>query len=266
MSVTNFRKASLKNNLPKSSDFADITFVPPPADIIIQTGLIRNYDAQSLSSYPGSGTTWTDLMGSGYNATLTNGPTYTSGTPNYITTDGSNDRIVAVDTGMPTGSQNRTIGAWVYPISNGDAVYDLIGYGLNAGIGSAWFGGAMINEASRRPRPNFSANTYGPWMPSSLSGSAMTINAWNFVQVTYSSSYAFQFITNDGTAANSYVTGSFTTMNTVLGASGFYVGWQGGSGLVAFNARYGQYFAYNTVLSKTDLILNYTNTKAKYGL
>ena len=91
MSVTNFRRASLKTGFPKSSDFADIPYTPPPAGDIIQTNLVRNYNAQNPASYPGTGTTWTDLMGSGYNATLTNGPTYTAGTPNYFSTDGVND-------------------------------------------------------------------------------------------------------------------------------------------------------------------------------
>ena len=44
---------------------------------IVTSGLQVNFDAGSLSSYPGSGSTWTDLSGNGNNATLT-GTSYTT--------------------------------------------------------------------------------------------------------------------------------------------------------------------------------------------
>ena len=37
---------------------------------IITSGLILNLDASNSYSYPGSGTTWTDISGNGYNGTL----------------------------------------------------------------------------------------------------------------------------------------------------------------------------------------------------
>ena len=47
----------------------------PVANPIITSGLVLHLDAGNTSSYPGSGTTWTDLSVNGYNGTLTNGPT-----------------------------------------------------------------------------------------------------------------------------------------------------------------------------------------------
>src|SRR6056300_1744909 len=41
---------------------------------VVQSGLVLNLDAGVLSSYPGSGTTWTDLSGNGYNHTLISSP------------------------------------------------------------------------------------------------------------------------------------------------------------------------------------------------
>ena len=37
---------------------------------IVTDGLVLALDAGNSKSYPGSGTTWTDLMGNGYNATV----------------------------------------------------------------------------------------------------------------------------------------------------------------------------------------------------
>ena len=44
----------------------------------VTTGLTVHLDAANPSSYPGSGTTWTDLTGNGYNASLNTGVTYSS--------------------------------------------------------------------------------------------------------------------------------------------------------------------------------------------
>ena len=45
---------------------------------ISNDGLVLCLDAANFKSYPGTGTTWTDLSGLGNNGTLTNGPTYSS--------------------------------------------------------------------------------------------------------------------------------------------------------------------------------------------
>jgi hypothetical protein len=66
---------------------------PPPIPPVVTSGLVVNYDASNATSYPGSGSTWSDLSGNGYNATLQNGPTFSSAYGGDITIDGSNDYI-----------------------------------------------------------------------------------------------------------------------------------------------------------------------------
>ena len=46
---------------------------------VITDGLVLALDAADVSSYPGSGTTWTDLSGNGNNGTLVNGVGYDNG-------------------------------------------------------------------------------------------------------------------------------------------------------------------------------------------
>jgi hypothetical protein len=60
---------------------------------IVMNGLVLYLDAASPRSYPGSGTTWTDLSGNGNNGTLTNGPTFNSDNLGSIVFDGTNDYI-----------------------------------------------------------------------------------------------------------------------------------------------------------------------------
>jgi len=60
---------------------------------IVTNGLVLCLDAGNRQSYPGSGTTWTDLSGNGKNGTLTNGPTYTSANVGAIVFDGVDDYV-----------------------------------------------------------------------------------------------------------------------------------------------------------------------------
>ena len=62
---------------------------------VITDGLVLGLDAANTRSYVGSGTTWTDLIGSN-NGTLTNGPTYSSDRGGAIVFDGSNDYVNAL--------------------------------------------------------------------------------------------------------------------------------------------------------------------------
>ena len=55
-------------------------FSKPVANVnsIITSGLVLNLDASNAASYPGSGTVWTDLSGSGNNGTIISGITYSN--------------------------------------------------------------------------------------------------------------------------------------------------------------------------------------------
>lgn len=57
---------------------------------IVTDGLVLCLDAANPKSYPGSGTTWTDLSGNAGNGNLINGPTFDSGSLFF---DGTNDRV-----------------------------------------------------------------------------------------------------------------------------------------------------------------------------
>ncbi len=77
---------------------------------IVADGLVLCLDAANARSYPGAGTTWTDLAGDN-NGTLTNGPTFDAGNGGSIVFDGSNDEVIC---GNDTSIQitEGTISAW----------------------------------------------------------------------------------------------------------------------------------------------------------
>lgn len=57
----------------------------------ITDGLVLHLDAANVKSYTGSGTTWSDMSGDSNNATLINGPSYTSDNNGGIIFDGTDD-------------------------------------------------------------------------------------------------------------------------------------------------------------------------------
>ena len=82
----------------------------------ITDGLVLALDAGNTKSYPGSGTTWTDLSGRRNNGTLTNGPTYSSANGGSIVFDGTNDYVTVgsfPNTTFDFGSGQFTLECWV---------------------------------------------------------------------------------------------------------------------------------------------------------
>ena len=78
---------------------------------IVEDGLVLALDAGNAKSYPGSGTTWTDLSGQGNNGTLVNGAGYSGDNLGSLSFDGTNDHITL--TTNPSLTNQITIEVWV---------------------------------------------------------------------------------------------------------------------------------------------------------
>jgi hypothetical protein len=90
----------------------------------ITTNLLLDLDAGNPSSYSGTGSTWNDLSGNGFNATLVNSPEFSSGS---LIFNGTNQFATLPNLGMsPSGA--RTLSAWVKPSSTTGA-HSIFGYG-----------------------------------------------------------------------------------------------------------------------------------------
>jgi hypothetical protein len=82
---------------------------------IVTNGLVLALNAADRNSYPGSGTTWTDLSGNGNNATLINGPTFSSVNGGSIVFDGVDDYArVNVNSWIRSMSSAYTISCFFY--------------------------------------------------------------------------------------------------------------------------------------------------------
>jgi hypothetical protein len=80
---------------------------------IATQGLVLNLDAAIKGSYPGTGTTWTDVSNNNNNGTLTNGPTFSSVDYGSIVFDGTDDRVDMVKNSLSSGNTPFSVTAWV---------------------------------------------------------------------------------------------------------------------------------------------------------
>jgi len=86
---------------------------------ITTDGLVLYLDAANPKSYPGTGTTWSDLSGNGNNGTLTNGPTFDSSNKGGVVFDGIDDKFIGTSSsilsfGDGTNDTPFSLFIWVY--------------------------------------------------------------------------------------------------------------------------------------------------------
>ena len=117
---------------------------------LVLPGLVLCLDAANSKSYPGSGTTWTDLSGNGNTGTLVNGVGYNSANFGSLVFDGVDDYVNLTSASLlPIGTSDRTIVAFVRtPTSFPEPYLHVIHYGTTAtdqAFGLAIFSNGGLN-------------------------------------------------------------------------------------------------------------------------
>jgi len=85
---------------------------------IVTDGLILCLDAANKRSYPGVGTTWTDLTANKNNATLYNGPSFTNNNSGGIVFDGTNQYFMTDLNTIGQANTSFTFGGYFYNTTN----------------------------------------------------------------------------------------------------------------------------------------------------
>jgi hypothetical protein len=233
------------------------TFTGPD---IVDNGLIFAIDAGSERSYPGSGTTWTDIVG-GSDTALVNGPTFNSQNGGSIVLDGSDDYVIRSTT--PTelqGDPSFTLSMWVKRLANEGNGLGIWGFGgntTNEGINSWWSSNADEITIDTWNRATFT------------SGQKYPLNEWVFV--------TWQKTAGAMTRANCIIwknTTSYTgTDLTVLRAestapninnNGICLGKISAAYGGAVNFAYANTLIYNRVLTAAEVIQNYNAQKSRF--
>jgi hypothetical protein len=226
----------------------------------ITSGLILNLDASNTASYPGSGTTWTDLSGSSNNMSLLNGASYDSSNRNSILFDGVNDyagKSSAINTG-----QNFTVSVWMYATLLGSTRTSLVANSYNYSSGNGWF--FCTNAGGTTNSFFLSIGSDNPVKVSSAN--ILTLNTWNYLTAVIRSGGRYIDLYKNGVL----ISGSSTdfgdrTINYTY--ANFSIGFRDPGGTTdAFKGNIGSTQIYTQALTAADILANYNATKGRYGL
>jgi hypothetical protein len=222
-------------------------------------GLVLYYDPSSISSYPGSGTTITDLSGNGRNGTMSN-ITYTSP---YFTYNGSSSQIAIADNALlEPGSGDWTVEVWVNQAVSGN---DVVLGKFNAGGLSSNVGYSIRTTGTSYYAQYGSGAGSGATLIQNSTTHAGTIGIWYQIVYVFTNVAAntFQTFVN-GSSIGSVGHSLASILNTT---TGLYIGsYNNGEYAQWFDGKIGITRLYNRALTSTEVLNNYNVDKSKYGL
>ena len=217
-----------------------------PSDFpyIVLDGLVLYLDAGITLSYPGNGTTWTDVNGLGpkNNGTLINGPTFNSANGGSIVFDGSDDYVNCGNI-MPSTAYTKCV--W-FNITQMSRPNNLISGGGN---GTHYFypGGGVYLRAGHFQGAEVQSNA------------ALTENVWYHGTLTFSTTSGFVIYQNGTSVGTNASTATFTGGNIVNIGS-----YNPAENLL--RGKIGVAQIYNRVLTQTEIQQNYNAQKSRFGL
>jgi hypothetical protein len=215
---------------------------------IISSGLQLYLDAGNPSSYPGSGTAWTDLSNNSRNGTLTNGPTYSSADGGSIVFDGTNDFVQCSGSITATAA---TFVAWIRR-NGSQGTYD----GILSSRGTSVTGMQFYSSDQLGYIWNNAINTY-TWN----SGLTVPDLTWCMVAVSVTSTSATAYLCQSGgiTSATNTVSHTSTTIDDIkIGQEEF-----GGR---FFTGNIATAMIYDRALSAAEISQNFNALRGRYGI
>jgi hypothetical protein len=227
------------------------------ASTIVTANLALHLNATTTSSYPGTGTTWTDLSTSQVNATLNANVAFST---NYLTFNGANS--VSITSDWPTwNGQAHTMESWVYPTStlSQDGFIFEKGTAVNTQYSNFFAADGIFRYRTQGlSTGDLSITTSGN----------ITLNTWNHIVCTYNGAGTKTLYVNSVQKAQATgLTGALASSPSGYNGTsiGVYGGPTGARGYY-FNGRIAVIRLYTSALSAADVVQNFNNDAATFGL
>ena len=218
---------------------------------LVLPGLTLCLDAANSKSYPGSGTTWTDLSGNGNTGTLVNGVGYSGDNLGSLSFDGSNDVVNSTTSIIDRADgQEITVSCWIKPSrtsgqysvfctnrSDNASIYNWIFY-QHTTDGAIAFHGDAQNKSSYVPITNVWINVTNTVTASRVS--TLYVNGVSTYTVT------------------GYTYGNGTPSRLGIGADP--------GGQEPFQGNISQVSIYNKALSAAEVSQNFNALRGRFGI
>jgi hypothetical protein len=228
---------------------------------IVTDGLVLCLDAANRRSYPGTGTTWTDLSGNGNNGTLENGPTFSGDNGGGIVFDGANDYIEIVNNELYkfSNTQAFSLNLWVRCTAT-SGLSQMLAFALNGGRGyyftidinilrtNAFFFDYWDGSVYRGIQGNNNSVTMNTWIMLTATSASNSVNNMKVYQNGILTSYTIR-----GNGSPSTI--NYNTLPMRIGA-------RGDSGY--FTGIISQVSIYNRALSANEVQQNYNATRWRF--
>ena len=217
---------------------------------VVQSGLVLNLDAGASTSYPGSGTTWTDLSGSGNTGTIANG-TYTSANGGSLVFDRSTYVNLGDPTSLRFGTGDWSFECW-FKANN-------ISYGGNDS--------AMI--ISKNYATSFESYFYGGAFANYVAGSGVSTN--NISTPTWGTSIWYHTVYSKTSGVynvyqNAVLCGQTANSSNISGTgSSWWIGRRSG-GSLGFDGYIPIVRMYNKGLTAAEITQNYNALRERFGI
>jgi len=213
---------------------------------IVTDNLVFCLDAANTKSYPGSGTTWTELSGKGTNGTLTNGATFDSADGGSIVFDGTNDSV-ALGSDMFNPNADFTISSWIK--------IDTL-----SGTNSHTIVSTLGNTGSfqLRYKNGTGLQVVDSWIVDvgAFSNSeTLSIGTWYNITVTRSSN-TYTYYLNGSSVSSFSSTNTYDRGPMTIGIN--YAGTN------VFDGKIAQVHVYNKALTAAEVLQNYNAYKGRY--
>jgi alpha-tubulin suppressor-like RCC1 family protein len=236
----------------KSGLNVDLSFFPVG---FVSDGLALYLDAGNTASYPGTGTTWTDLSGNGNNLTLINPSSISWNNSGYFSTGATGYFSGSGTASIPIGNSNYTMMAWVRQPSSWGSRRGIISIG---GFGSSGVSNAL-RTADNTNVGNFLHWWYSYDLTVSNNNAGLSAGTWFMVTAQFDG-------TNRRVWANATNVGSDTPGNVHNVQTTAVLLGNGPDPNSLFQGDIAQALIYNRALSATEIQQNFNFSKPRFGL
>jgi hypothetical protein len=230
---------------------------------VVRNGLVLELDAANTASYSGSGNTWYDLSGNGYNSTLVGSPVFSgiASTANFLFD--ANTKSATLDTSLLNNYSSGTIECSVYITNlassfilarqrNGFNSYSVLSVGSYADGGGGFAAGTsgIVYYHNKNGQTVLGSST------------ALLVNTWYRLSITFTTSSVILYINciQNATVACDYSVPNDASTDPRIGA------WIKDGTNYPMNGRLAHFTIYNRALSAYEIKQNFDFYRTRYGI